>query len=199
MTCALMLAVLFGHRHREGLAHPASRSSSAARRPFGGPAYQAILPDDGGERTKCRTPSRMNSIQFNLARVIGPGTRGGRIAHDRRRILVLRSERPVVPCRDPFAVHDSRRLFSGEVRRLRAHQHERRASASSRIRARHGWSLIVLAFCMTRPGHSAADLPAGLRQGCAHGDASAFSNLCVFRRGPYAAACCGFAGRATSG
>ena len=75
MTCAFVLAILF-FTHRVKVWHILTLSFLVGcGQSFGGPAYSAILPTlVGGE--DLANAIAMNSIQFNLARIIGP-TLGG--------------------------------------------------------------------------------------------------------------------------
>ena len=73
---------------------------------FGGPAYQSLMPSLV-EKEHLPNAIAFNSIQFNLARVIGPLLAGAALAAFGM-VVVLRPERPVVSrrdCRDPLAAH----------------------------------------------------------------------------------------------
>jgi MFS family permease len=75
MTCAFVLALLF-FTHRVQVWHILSLSFVVGLgQSFGGPAYSALLPTLVGPEDLANAVS-MNSIQFNLARIIGP-TLGG--------------------------------------------------------------------------------------------------------------------------
>lgn len=75
MTCAFILALLF-YRHTVHVWHILSLSFIVGMgQSFGGPAYSALLPTLVGPEELANAVS-MNSIQFNLARIIGP-TIGG--------------------------------------------------------------------------------------------------------------------------
>lgn len=75
MTCAFVLALLF-FTHRVQVWHILSLSFIVGvGQSFGGPAYSALLPTLVGPEDLANAIS-MNSIQFNLARIIGP-TIGG--------------------------------------------------------------------------------------------------------------------------
>ena len=75
MTCAFILALLF-LRHTVHVWHILSLSFIVGLgQSFGGPAYSALLPTLVGPEELANAVS-MNSIQFNLARIIGP-TIGG--------------------------------------------------------------------------------------------------------------------------
>ena len=80
---------------------------------FGGPAYQSLLPS---LVSKDHVPNAIafNSIQFNLARVIGPLFAGGALAAFGM-VAVLRSQRPVVPRGhrgNPVAAHPAHPVSS---------------------------------------------------------------------------------------
>jgi MFS family permease len=75
MTCAFVLAVLF-YTHTVKVWHILTLSFVVGvGQSFGGPAYSALLPTLVGPEDLANAIS-MNSIQFNLARIIGP-TLGG--------------------------------------------------------------------------------------------------------------------------
>jgi predicted MFS family arabinose efflux permease len=75
MTCAFVLALLF-FTHTVKVWHILSLSFIVGvGQSFGGPAYSALLPTLVGPEDLANAVS-MNSIQFNLARIIGP-TLGG--------------------------------------------------------------------------------------------------------------------------
>jgi predicted MFS family arabinose efflux permease len=75
MTCAFVLALLF-YRHSVHVWQILSLSFVVGLgQSFGGPAYSALLPTLVGPEDLANAVS-MNSIQFNLARIIGP-TIGG--------------------------------------------------------------------------------------------------------------------------
>jgi predicted MFS family arabinose efflux permease len=75
MTCAFILTVLFA-THTVRVWHILSLSFFVGvGQSFGGPAYSALLPTLVGPEDLANAIS-MNSIQFNLARIIGP-TLGG--------------------------------------------------------------------------------------------------------------------------
>jgi predicted MFS family arabinose efflux permease len=75
MTCAFVLALLF-YTHAVKVWHILSLSFIVGvGQSFGGPAYSALLPTLVGPEDLANAVS-MNSIQFNLARIIGP-TLGG--------------------------------------------------------------------------------------------------------------------------
>jgi predicted MFS family arabinose efflux permease len=75
MTCAFILAVLFA-THTVRVWHILTLSFFVGvGQSFGGPAYSALLPTLVGPEDLANAIS-MNSIQFNLARIIGP-TLGG--------------------------------------------------------------------------------------------------------------------------
>ena len=65
---------------------------------FGGPAYQSLIPTLVGKEHLPNAVA-LNSIQFNLARVIGPIVAGVALA-TLRHGRVLRPERHFVPVRD---------------------------------------------------------------------------------------------------
>lgn len=71
MTCAFTLAVLFG-AHAVRVWHILTLSFFVGlAQAFGGPAYQALIPTlVGGEDLP--NAIALNSIQFNLARIVGP-------------------------------------------------------------------------------------------------------------------------------
>src|SRR5665213_1327311 len=80
MTCAFVLSILFGMHFFAGNPHHvwyilALSFFVGIGQSFGGPAYSALLPTLVGPEDLANAIS-MNSIQFNLARIIGP-TIGG--------------------------------------------------------------------------------------------------------------------------
>jgi predicted MFS family arabinose efflux permease len=80
MTCAFILSILFGIHFFTGNPHHvwyilALSFVVGVGQSFGGPAYSALLPTLVGPEDLANAIS-MNSIQFNLARIIGP-TLGG--------------------------------------------------------------------------------------------------------------------------
>jgi MFS family permease len=75
MTCAFVLAVLFA-THAVRVGHILALSFVVGvGQSFGGPAYSALLPTLVGPKDLANAIS-MNSIQFNLARIIGPALGG---------------------------------------------------------------------------------------------------------------------------
>ena len=124
---------------------------------FGGPAYQSLIPSLV-DKQHLPNAIALNSIQFNLARVIGPllrRRRPGRLRHGR----VLRAERPLVSrrhCRDSLA---ARPPYSDRPRAAR--MREELKSGFDYVRVQPGLiGLIVLAFATTFLGNAAADVPA---------------------------------------
>jgi MFS family permease len=79
MLVALMLAVLI-YTRRIHIAHVLSLSLvTGCVRAFGGPAYQALIPTLVGKE-HLPNAIALNSIQFNLAQVIGPFVAGAALA-----------------------------------------------------------------------------------------------------------------------
>src|ERR1700744_2351720 len=75
MACAFLLAVLFA-THTVRVWHILSLSFVVGLgQSFGGPAYSALLPTLVGQEDLANAIA-MNSIQFNLARIIGPSIGG---------------------------------------------------------------------------------------------------------------------------
>ena len=129
---------------------------------FGGPAYSALIP------TLVKTEDlpnaiALNSIQFNVARVLGPN--GGRRGADAAgSVVVLRAQRRFVRRGDHFAADHPSPLRAQQKPGIGFHQHEGRISFHPQPR-RHGSA--------DRPGvHDDAAglsldrLSAGIRQGC---------------------------------
>ena len=69
---------------RRGLAHPGAVVHHRLAQAFGGPAYQSLIPSLV-EQKDLPNAIALNSIQFNLARVIGPLLAGARARHGARR------------------------------------------------------------------------------------------------------------------
>jgi len=79
MLVALVLALLI-HTRRIHIAHVLALSSIAGCvRAFGGPAYQSLIPSLVGKE-HLPNAIALNSIQFNLAQVIGPVAAGAALA-----------------------------------------------------------------------------------------------------------------------
>ena len=144
MTCAFLLAALFA-THVVQVWHILTLSFIVGLgQSFGGPAYSALLPALVGPEDLSNAIA-MNSIQFNLARVLGPIIGGlAYTALGATWCFVLNG----LSFRrgDRFAVRDHGEICSREVDRISSFQHERRHLQF--IRQRDGMSaLVVLAFC----------------------------------------------------
>ena len=110
------------------------RSSPACAQAFGGPAYQSLIPSLVDKKDLPNAVA-LNSIQFNVARVLGPLLFGAtlvglrqlglqRAAGDER---LLRAQRAVVPRRDLHADVAAREAHPAGAR----HEHARRAAGSA--------------------------------------------------------------------
>ena len=110
---------------------------------FGGPAYQALVPTLV-DRQDLPNAVALNSIQFNLARVIGPVLAGHRVLQVRGAV-VLRPERAVVPGSHRGALAPDGRRRRRQADRGRAREPEDRARRRSGTR-RPLRGLIVLSF-----------------------------------------------------
>ena len=114
MACAFLLAILF-FTHVVQVWHILTLSFIVGLgQSFGGPAYSALLPTLVGPEDLANAIA-MNSIQFNLARILGP-THWGLYVHPARPNLVFHGERCVLPGGDRYAFYDS-----GQVRAALSH------------------------------------------------------------------------------
>jgi hypothetical protein len=134
MTCAFLLATLCFFNVVQVWHILCLSFTVGVAQAFGGPAYQALIPSLVGPEDLTNAIA-LNSIQFNLARVIGPNA--GRNCFDQSgRNLVFRFERSIVPGRGYFSAHDSRRLRAPEISRADSDQHE----AGHRIYPAEQWN-----------------------------------------------------------
>ena len=124
MTCAFILTVLvyFGWVRIHHLLILVFIVGTA--RSFGAPAYQALIPNLVNRETLANAIA-LNSIQFNLARVLGPLLAGLALASCRRHAL-LRAQRPFFSGRDCQPLHDPVVFPSGADDRLRLVRHAKR-------------------------------------------------------------------------
>ena len=111
MACAFLLAFLF-YTHVVQIWHILALSFFVGLgQSFGGPAYSALLPTLVGPEDLANAIA-MNSIQFNLARILGPTHRRVYVCLARRH-LVFHPERRFLPGGDRLAVHDPREVRAG--------------------------------------------------------------------------------------
>ena len=75
-------------------------------------------------RMTCRTPSPPNSIEFNVAVMVGPGARGAGLSQARRKV-VLRVECTFFPCSDHSTFPHHRPFSAGEDFRVHVSQRSR--------------------------------------------------------------------------
>ena len=163
MICAFALTALFA-THTVRVWHILSLSFLVGvGQSFGGPAYSALLPTLVEPQDLANAIS-MNSIQFNLARIIGP-TLGG-LVYRLRSNLVFRIEWLLLRCSDLFSVRYQGAVCRAEDTNVRLEKHEGRNwiySRSGRFdSARRAGVLhnsVWFFFDWISPGDSADDLP----------------------------------------
>ena len=153
---------------------------------FGGPAYQSLIPSLVDKKDLPNAVA-LNSIQFNVARVLGPLVFGATIARVREVGLqrsaghgrLLRAERALVPGRDLRADVAAREAHSAD------RQHRACATscgpASSYVR-HHGSlvALIVLAAATTFLGFAVLTFLPLFAQHVFHEGAGTYSHLLAF-------------------
>ena len=127
---------------------------------FGGPAYQALIPTLV-EKEDMPNAIALNSIQFNVAVMVGPGTRRAGLGEAGRK-MVLRLERAFLPRAHHFAVDHHRPFPAGEDHGVHVHQPE--AGHSIRPQAEFDGSADRAGFLHDRFEHAHAHLLSGIRE-----------------------------------
>ena len=125
MTCAFVLAALF-FMHMVRIWEILALSFVVGLgQSFGGPAYSALLPTLVPSEDLANAIA-LNSIQFNLARVLDQHS-----ADWHMRYLARPGALPSTDsrsCRDCIAVHDRGQIRASEIERINHEKHERRAA-----------------------------------------------------------------------
>ena len=122
MICAFVLAVLFA-THTVKVWHILTLSFVVGvGQSFGGPAYSALLPTLVGPEDLANAIS-MNSIQFNLARIVGPDSRRPRV-YRLRRDLVFRAERRLICRGHPLSSHHQGAIYRAQDTNVGFEKHE---------------------------------------------------------------------------
>jgi predicted MFS family arabinose efflux permease len=176
MACAFLLAFLF-YTHVVHVWHILALSFVVGLgQSFGGPAYSALLPTRVGPEDLANAIA-MNSIQFNLARILGP-TLGGFTY-----TLLGATWCFTVNGISFLAVIAT--LFMIHVKFVPAKSHERVLTSMAEgirfIRRREGMSaLVVLAFCTTLFGFSVAAFLPVFVQTVFHKGPETYTMLLVF-------------------
>jgi len=181
MTCAFVLSILFGMHFFAGNPHHvwyilALSFVVGVGQSFGGPAYSALLPTLVGPEDLANAIS-MNSIQFNLARIIGP-TLGG-LAYTlfgATWCFALNGVSYVAVIVSLFVIKVKFTAPTTQVSVLKSMK-----EGMKFIKNREGLSaLVVLAFCTTLFGFSLTGFLPVIVQEIFHGGPGTYEVLLVF-------------------
>ena len=148
MICAFVLAALF-FTHRVRIWEILSLSFIVGLgQSFGGPAYSALLPTLVPAEDLANAIA-MNSIQFNLARVLGPAI-GGLAYATLGATWCFALEWSVLSCSDRIPHDDSGKVRSAEIERSHPEEHESGDRLHTRARRSLGARLAGFLYNLAR-------------------------------------------------